>query len=85
MIGYLRTLVIEQPIIELYFEFENELKFFMFVYNIMLCILMGIIAYWKFQINNLLLLYNLGLRYWLVFRTCQLYYKIATAAVKFSL
>ena len=27
----------------------------MFVYNIMLYILMGIIAYWNFQINNLLL------------------------------
>ena len=27
MIGCLRTLVRKQPIIELYFEFENELKF----------------------------------------------------------
>ena len=27
MIGYLRTRVRKQPIIVLYFEFENELKF----------------------------------------------------------
>ena len=28
MIGYLRTRVRKQPIIVLYFEFENELKFY---------------------------------------------------------
>ena len=28
MIGYLRTLIRKQPIIALYFESENELKFY---------------------------------------------------------
>ena len=45
MIGYLRTRVRKQPIIALYFEAEDELKF----YNIEACIcLVTLSALWLF-------------------------------------